>query len=295
MSTRASLVEAIDRPAGSLAGAGQPRRADTSGRLEGSAGAGAGEEGSRFADQWRLMARLGASPAVRHLAVLQRAANARPEAVRLRRQAEGLGGRRDVVQRTLLPVDGDAPQDEKDFVDRRIREFAGLNPAIQGMIDRLDVRLFVTLNRDEARGDQETRVEYDGGLQRTWILVTLDQGEDDTPEQMASDLLHELVLHGVPAYQEHVAALTAGRAPNFPEGDEEVAEAELHEHGDYDAWFEMARIAVAAGGPWEFKQKVIADWLAHADESGLTEDEQLALHAVHERDWDWLRQEGWLP
>jgi len=291
MSATASLVEAIDGPAASLTGAVRPR-APTSLRLQASAGAGAGEEGPRFAAQRRLMDTLGASPGVQRLATLQRAANARPQADELRRQAQVLSGRQGVIQRTLLPVDGDAPKDERDFVDRRVREFAGLNPAIQGMIDRQDVRLYVTLDRDDEGGDQETRVEYDAENRLTWILITLNQAEDDTPEQLASDLLHELVLHGAPAYREHVAAVEAGRAPDFPEDDEAVTDAEAREHGDYDAWYEMVRIALASDGPWEFTQRVITDWLLHAEESGLTEDEQLTLDALAKRDWEWLRQMG---
>jgi hypothetical protein len=56
----------------------------------------------------------------------------------------------------------------------------------------------------------------------------------------------------------------------------------------------MALIAVRAGGPWAFKQRVIADWIAHAEESVLSEDEQMALGALHDQDWRWLRDNGWL-
>ncbi|MBK8251611.1 MAG: hypothetical protein IPK82_02955 [Polyangiaceae bacterium] len=198
------------------------------------------------------------------------------------------------VQRKVLPIQGNAPKDEKEFVQRRITEFASLHPQIQGIVSDDDVVLYVTFNRDEDGGDQETTIQHDQKKGKTWILVTLNQSDEDTPEQLAADLLHELVLHGVPAYREHTAAKTGNRKPNFPKNDTEVEQAELAEHSDFQSWLDMAMVAVRAAGPWEFKQRVLTDWLNHADESGLSEDDQLAIHALHQRDWDWLRQNGYL-
>ena len=200
-----------------------------------------------------------------------------------------------LVQRRVLPIGGGAPAAEKEFIDRRIAEFGQLNPAIQAIIDAPNVWLFVQLEREEERGDQRTLASYDATRGRTSIDIELIQGEDETPERLASDLLHELVLHAVPAYREHQAAVAGNRLPDFPQTDEEIEAAELAEHGDFDAWLDMATTAVRADGPWEFKQAVIADWLAHADESGLTQDDQDALYLLHQRDWDGLREEGYLP
>lgn len=105
----------------------------------------------------------------------------------------------------------------------------------------------------------------------------------DTPEKLASDLLHELVLHAIPAYRAHLHRGTG--APQFTE--------EAADHADQGSWCEMIRLAIH-GAQWGVAQAAILDCLAHSDENGFTEEEQEALELLHERDWDGLRAAGWL-
>lgn len=210
-------------------------------------------------------------------------------------QHSALPGGMTVQRRLIQNIDGNAPDEEKEFIHRRWHQFVNDDPEIAALSAAQDVWVHITLNRDRERGDQETRSRYLDDRQRTLITITLNQAEDDTPEQLASDLLHEVVLHALPAYRKHVAARQGQTAPDFPGDDDEdrITLEELQEHGNVDAWFRMARIAMRSG-QWAFFQRTLSDFIAHAQEAGLSDDDEMALGAIHSKDWDYLRQEGYL-
>lgn len=151
-----------------------------------------------------------------------------------------------VIQRHLLPVGGNAPSNEKDFVTRRIAEWAGKNIGLADLVSdkRKDVVLYVVLDRGE--GDQRTSVSFDADRKRTYITVALqnDDVNDEADYILAENLLHELVLHVLPAFEKHKAATGLGEIPEFTDpDDDEFDKEEAAEHGNLDGFNEMIRLA----------------------------------------------------
>ncbi len=40
--------------------------------------------------------------------------------------------------------------------------------------------------------------------------------------------------------------------------------------------------------PWSLVQRTIMDWINHAEEAGLSEDDLEMLSAVHNQDWNYI-------
>lgn len=210
-------------------------------------------------------------------------------------KAVARAGKTIVAQGKLLPVQGDDAEDAKELVRSRVIEYAAQDPDIGAMVASPSFAIFITLNRDEEGGDQETHVDFNPETRRTFLYITLNQSADDTNVKLAADLLHEFVLHGIPAYNEHRRVENTTAIPNFPSSDHAIEAQEAIEHGDFDAWIKMATIALRSTGPaLEIMDAVLHDLLGHAEEAGLSDDEQIAIGALIQRDWEYLAAEGYM-
>lgn len=160
------------------------------------------------------------------------AVDSAPQAVALRRQADALHGSAHMAaqrrlaqamnggaapaaqrrlatammpaQRTLLPPDGSVP--DKAAVTALFNGLVQDNPQVLAMRDDPTVQVFVNVARSEEGGDARTTAQWDDDNARSFILIDLDMAENETASDIQASLLHEIILHAVPAYERHVAA-----------------------------------------------------------------------------------------
>lgn len=164
------------------------------------------------------------------------------------------------AQRTLLPPDGSAP--DRATVTALFDDLAQQNPQVLAMRDDPTVQVFVNVARTEEGGDARTTAQWDDANARSFILIDLDMAEDETASDIQASLLHEILLHAVPAYERHVAA--AGGDPDYADaevGEERFDLEEAAEHQDAGRW-----------------QQVIDQGLRHGEDTWVETGKDLVRH-----------------
>ena len=140
-------------------------------------------------------------------------------------------------------IHGDAPAALLTRANDIVQQISQHNQAVQAMLTRDDIVLLILVQPGE--GDQETRVKCTGN-NRTGITITLFIEDGSGDEVLTEALLHELVLHGEPATNKHLAAVANNQTPEYPDSDDgDAIEAEeQEEHEDESAWYRVADIAL---------------------------------------------------
>lgn len=144
----------------------------------------------------------------------------------------------------MLSVRGTASAALKQNAERFIQAVASADATVNTILTNRNIRLLVLVDAlgsdssDDA--DQNTRIEWLN--LDTCITITLPV--DETGAGMHSGLLHELILHAVPAALKHAAAVSHGNTPVYPATDHDIEVEETLEHQSRAGWQLMADIAV---------------------------------------------------
>ncbi len=189
--------------------------------------------------QQHAAARFGCGPSSQHAS--EQGVHNSPLVVAQRQRVAALFGQsanNATVQRVLLPVDG-APNDVAIAV-HLFHTLAANNPTVQQMRHDPTVRVYIAVERSDEGGDARTTAEWDDQNNCSFILISLEMNREEGAADIQATLLHEIILHGIPAYLRHQAA--NGLDPDYtdPEVDEELFEAEeAAEHADVVRWQEV--------------------------------------------------------
>ncbi|MET9108422.1 hypothetical protein [Streptomyces zhihengii] len=139
---------------------------------------------------------------------------------------------------------GNAPDRLKARAKQFIETVAVHDATVQAVLDDPVIRLMVLVDTVRSRTRlQNTRIDW--VQPDTQITVTLQIGGDG--DGLYDGLLHELILHVVPAALKHAAAIAVGTAPAYPTTDALIEAEEAQEHRSRPAWRRMADLAVALG------------------------------------------------
>ncbi|GLW58984.1 hypothetical protein [Kitasatospora phosalacinea] len=142
----------------------------------------------------------------------------------------------------MLSIRGNATELLRTRAEQLIRGIGGLNTSVQTAIDDPNIRLMVLVDAVDGDRNQNTRVSW--AAPDTQISVTVEIAARG--DGLYQGLLHELVLHAVPAVQRHLAAIAQHRAPVYPVGRQILVE-EAQEHASQAGWLLMAELAIASG------------------------------------------------
>lgn len=193
------------------------------------------------------------------------------------------------VQRQLKnEIGGDAAPKKKAFLTYRMQEYASMHPQIAAMFSDDEAKIYVTVNLNEVdeAEDQETRCVFNKGRNRTLVQITLfvEKGVD-RPESVDKNLLHELVLHAVPAYLSTLNALEDKKEPDFKNGDAKGFEAlEAADHGSRIAWNNMAYMALMSEAEEHnigLFGEVIKEVLNYEEELEMSEEASTKLTEIY--------------
>ncbi|MFD0431813.1 hypothetical protein ACFQ60_45485 [Streptomyces zhihengii] len=149
----------------------------------------------------------------------------------------------------MLIMRDNAPDRLKGRAKQFIEAVAVHDATVQAVLDDPVIRLMVLVDTVRSRTRlQNTRIDW--VQPDTQITVTLQIGGGG--DGLYDGLLHELILHVVPAALKHAAAIAVGTAPAYPTTDALIEAEEAQEHGSRPAWRRMADLAVALGigGCW---------------------------------------------
>ncbi|MEU9499697.1 hypothetical protein [Streptomyces sp. NPDC048196] len=137
-----------------------------------------------------------------------------------------------------------APAKLKGRAEEFIRAVAVHNTTIEAVLADPHIRLMVLVDvtAEETRL-QNTRVAW--VHPDTQITITLEINDNGTG--LYDGLLHELILHVVPAALKHAAAVAGHNAPVYPTTGRQIEAEERQEHTSQTAWQMAADIAVALG------------------------------------------------
>lgn len=106
---------------------------------------------------------------------------------------------------------------------------------------------------DVVASDSETseEVDRDQNTRIAWVppdsQITITMEIADDGNGLYDGLLHELILHVVPAALKHAAAVARQAAPVYPVTDAQIQAEETQEHAAQAAWQTMADVAAALG------------------------------------------------
>jgi len=172
-----------------------------------------------------------------------------------------------LVQRVLLPIDGVAH--DAQVGQLLFAALAASNPHIQAMSADPSFQVYITIERSEDGGDGRTSVQWSAESEQSFLLISLDMRRDEAASSLQATLLHELILHGIPAHNKHIAA--AGGDPGYTDPDSELFDLEEEaEHGDHAAWETLLGHSLHQGeATWVETCKDLVRHLGVDDEFGL--------------------------
>ena len=151
----------------------------------------------------------------------------------------------------VLIIRGNAPALLQTRAGQFIQAVAAQNATIRNVVADPHIRLMVLVDVVASDSSSSEEVDRDQNTRIAWvqpdsqITITMEIADDGTG--LYDGLLHELILHVVPAALKHAAAVARQAAPVYPVTDAQIQAEEAQEHAAQAAWQTVADVAVALG------------------------------------------------
>jgi hypothetical protein len=195
----------------------------------------------------------------------------------------------------VLIIRGNAADRLKQLADQFIRAVGAQNATIQAVLADQHIRLMVLVDVVESDSEDSKGTDRIQNTRVSWVppdtQITITMEIADGGDGLYDGLLHELILHVVPAALKHAAAVGRGAAPVYPTTDAAVTAEETQEHANQRAWQTVADVAAAVGVPG-LLDAVMMDMCAHSKAIARAVTAQLLQqHSINQAAADELLEE----
>ncbi|MFJ3905888.1 hypothetical protein [Streptomyces sp. NPDC090025] len=166
----------------------------------------------------------------------------------------------------MLIIRGNAPAQLRTRADQFVRAVAVHNATVQTAVNDAHIRLMVLVDTVESESDSEDN-DRDQNTRVGWVQpdteITITMEIAPNGGGLYDGLLHELILHVVPAVRKHTLAIGRHGIPVYAVGDAQISAEEIQEHGDQAAWQTMGDLGATLGIAG-LLDAVIMDTCAHS-------------------------------